>query len=147
MNLSDLVSDLDKVKSLSPLCFKNYQFLHSLIFLNVKVPSSRSKRRKNDIDTSNIYIFLHTPLVFFFFIFVVNFVIHWNEKALGSHVFPIPIPPPTSQVNNYLSEIHYVKIKKKKNYQFLQLVHLQTSVDSCTEYLNPFSISEQEMYF
>ena len=24
-----------------------------------------------------------------------NFVIHWNEKALGSHVFPIPIPPPT----------------------------------------------------
>ena len=55
MNLSDLVSDLDKVKSLSPLCFKNYQFL--------------------------------------------------------------------------------------------QLVHLQTSVDSCTEYLNPFSISEQEMYF
>ena len=32
---------------------------------------------------------------FFFFLFVVNFVIHWNEKALGSHVFPIPIPPPT----------------------------------------------------
>ena len=31
-----------------------------------------------------------------FFFFVVNFVIHWNEKALGSHVFPIPIPPPTS---------------------------------------------------
>ena len=26
----------------------------------------------------------------FFFLFVVNFVIHWNEKALGSHVFPIP---------------------------------------------------------
>ena len=32
----------------------------------------------------------------FFFLFVVNSVIHWNEKALGSHVFPIPIPPPTS---------------------------------------------------
>ena len=30
---------------------------------------------------------------FFFFFLVVNFVIHWNEKALGSHVFPIPIPP------------------------------------------------------
>ena len=28
----------------------------------------------------------------FFFFFVVNSVIHWNEKALGSHVFPIPIP-------------------------------------------------------
>ena len=25
-----------------------------------------------------------------------NFVIHWNETAMGLHVFPIPIPPPTS---------------------------------------------------
>ena len=32
----------------------------------------------------------------FFFLFVVNFVIHWNETAMGLHVFPIPIPPPTS---------------------------------------------------
>ena len=31
-----------------------------------------------------------------FFFFVVNFVIHWNETAMGLHVFPIPIPPPTS---------------------------------------------------
>ena len=31
-----------------------------------------------------------------FFLFVVNFVIHWNETAMGLHVFPIPIPPPTS---------------------------------------------------
>ena len=30
------------------------------------------------------------------FLFVVNFVIHWNETAMGLHVFPIPIPPPTS---------------------------------------------------
>ena len=29
----------------------------------------------------------------FFFLFVVNFVIHWNETAMGLHVFPIPIPP------------------------------------------------------
>ena len=33
---------------------------------------------------------------FIFFLFVVNFVIHWNETAMGLHVFPIPIPPPTS---------------------------------------------------
>ena len=33
---------------------------------------------------------------FFFFLFVVNFVIHWNETARDLHVFPIPIPPPTS---------------------------------------------------
>ena len=35
-------------------------------------------------------------LFFFFFLFVVNFVIHWNKTAMGLHVFPIPIPPPTS---------------------------------------------------
>ena len=34
--------------------------------------------------------------LFLFFLFVVNFVIHWNETAMGLHVFPIPIPPPTS---------------------------------------------------
>ena len=31
-----------------------------------------------------------------FFLFVVNFVIHWNETTMGLHVFPIPMPPPTS---------------------------------------------------
>ena len=31
-----------------------------------------------------------------FFFFVVNFVIHWNETAMDLHLFPIPIPPPTS---------------------------------------------------
>ena len=44
-----------------------------------------------------LFIFFVGAFSFFlFFLFVVNFVIHWNEKALGSHVFPIPIPPPTS---------------------------------------------------
>ena len=43
------------------------------------------------------FLFLFFNLFYFIlFLFVVNFVIHWNEKALGSHVFPIPIPPPTS---------------------------------------------------
>ena len=41
-----------------------------------------------------IYLFIVCVLIFFFF--VVNFVIHWNETAMGLHVFPIPIPPPTS---------------------------------------------------
>ena len=36
------------------------------------------------------------PLEYFFFYIVVDFVIHWNETAMGLHVFPIPIPPPTS---------------------------------------------------
>ena len=30
------------------------------------------------------------------FFFVVNFVIYWNETVMGLHVFPIPIPSPTS---------------------------------------------------
>ena len=33
---------------------------------------------------------------FFFFLILVDFVIHWNETAMGLHVFPIPIPPLTS---------------------------------------------------
>ena len=39
---------------------------------------------------------ISTEFFFFSFFFVVNFVIHWNETAMGLHVFPIPIPPPTS---------------------------------------------------
>ena len=34
--------------------------------------------------------------LFIYFFFVVDFVIHWNETAKGLHVFPMPIPPPTS---------------------------------------------------
>ena len=41
-------------------------------------------------------VFIFFFLFFLFFLFVVNFVIHWNETAMGLHVFPIPIPPPTS---------------------------------------------------
>ena len=50
-----------------------------------------------------IYLFIYSNyhLHFYFFFtflkkFVVNFVIHWNETAMGLHVFPIPIPTPTS---------------------------------------------------
>ena len=42
------------------------------------------------------FIFLFLFLFYFIFLFVVNFVIHWNETAMGLHVFPIPISPPTS---------------------------------------------------
>ena len=31
-----------------------------------------------------------------------GFVIHWNESAMDLHVFPIPIPPPTSLSTRYL---------------------------------------------
>ena len=32
----------------------------------------------------------------FFWFFVLVFVIHWQESAMDLHVFPIPIPPPSS---------------------------------------------------
>ena len=44
----------------------------------------------------NVFYFIYFIIIIIIFLFVVNSVIHWNEKALGSHVFPIPIPPPTS---------------------------------------------------
>ena len=42
------------------------------------------------------FFFLHFILFYFIFFIVVDFVIHWNETAMGLHVFPIPIPPHTS---------------------------------------------------
>ena len=43
-------------------------------------------------STKQLFFSLSSPP----FLFVVHFVIHWNETAMGLHVFPIPIPPPTS---------------------------------------------------
>ena len=48
-----------------------------------------------------LFFFLYPAVLNFyffqtFFLFVVNFVIHWNETAMGLHVFPILIRPPTS---------------------------------------------------
>ena len=43
-----------------------------------------------------------------FFLIVVDFVIHWNETAMGLHVFPILIPPPTSHYLGLYSSTLYV---------------------------------------
>ena len=39
-----------------------------------------------------MFLYFQHPFLNFFFIFyiVVDFVIHWNETAMGLHVFPIP---------------------------------------------------------
>ena len=42
------------------------------------------------------FTFFFFFLFLFFFFFVVDFVINWNETAMGLHVFSIPIPPSTS---------------------------------------------------
>ena len=44
--------------------------------------------RWNGLKTANSFFFL--------IFFLVDFVIHWHESAMDIHVFPIPIPPPTS---------------------------------------------------
>ena len=46
-------------------------------------------------DRSPFLFFYFFPSSSFFFLFII-FVIHWNVTAMGLHVFPIPIPPPTS---------------------------------------------------
>ena len=46
---------------------------------------------KNDPKHNILFFF-----IFLIFYIVVDSVIHWNETAMGLHVFPIPIPPPTS---------------------------------------------------
>ena len=42
---------------------------------------------------------------------VVVFVIHWHESAMDLHVFPIPIPPPTSLSTRslWLFPVHQVR--------------------------------------
>ena len=52
--------------------------------------SDVSSSRAGIVACSFLFLFL------FLFFIVVGFVIHWNESAMGLHVFPILIPPPTS---------------------------------------------------
>ena len=46
---------------------------------------------RHSISTRNRIFFNY-----YYFFIVVDFVIHRNETAMGLHVFPILIPPPTS---------------------------------------------------
>ena len=49
------------------------------------------------IDSSVLsFLFFFYSFFYYYFFIVVDFVIHWNETAMGLHVFPIPIPLPTS---------------------------------------------------
>ena len=60
---------------------------------NTFIKFSGNPEQAMKADTFDIIFFFWYS---FFFFFVVNFVIHWNKTAMGLHVFPIPIPPPTS---------------------------------------------------
>ena len=43
-----------------------------------------------------------------------GFVIHWNESAMGLHVFPIPIPPPTSLSTRSLALLLRTQLKNSQ---------------------------------
>ena len=61
------------------------------IKINKKEHHNQRKEKKENWDKQII----QRRQLFFLFIVVV-FVIHWHESAMDLHVFPIPIPPPTS---------------------------------------------------
>ena len=46
-----------------------------------------------------------------------NFVIHWNETSLSLHVFPIPIPPPTSLSTRSLQAFKHKTVSLKKGFK------------------------------
>ena len=48
------------------------------------------------IEAFIFFIFIKKFILFFIFYIVMDIVIHWNETAMGLHVFPILIPPPNS---------------------------------------------------
>ena len=66
----------------------NAWFLWERVTLT-KVVDTKSAPTNQKITKTQFYF------LFIFFI-VVGFVIDWNQSAMDLHVFPIPIPPPTS---------------------------------------------------
>ena len=78
---------------------------HSSI-LAWKIPWTEEPGRPQPMRSQRIGHDWVALLFFFPFIFISwklitlqycsGFVIHWHESAMGLHVFPIPIPPPTS---------------------------------------------------
>ena len=84
-----------KLRIKSRCCYSKHS--HSIllrvdgqIMIVEKRKQIKAKEGKQEGKFYFIYLF-----IYLFFI-VVDFVIHWNETAMGLHVFPIPIPPPTS---------------------------------------------------
>ena len=68
--------------------------------------------------------------VLLFFI-VVDFVIHWNESAMDLHVFPIPIPPPTS-LSTHKSLILACKTPPMKHFWWPLKTSILIKVSGCT---------------
>ena len=65
----------------------------------------------------SFFVCVCSSFLFLFFLFVVSSVIHWSEKALGSHVFPIPIPPRTSLPTRSLQVLPVIFISNSRSHQ------------------------------
>ena len=78
----------------------SYGELSSLSFPKKAVLKGNYEKTINKSEIAFLFLkkffFLISFSFFFLFFIVVCFVMHWNESAMDLHVFPIPIPPPTS---------------------------------------------------
>ena len=106
-------TDYDKA-----LCNLPWQFTHTPSEVSVLCWSlaldPQYKTEAKCIELSIRWLFFFFFLVFFFFhLFLsvggyllhniaVGFAIRWHESAMELHVFPIPIPPPTSLSTRFL---------------------------------------------
>ena len=81
----------------------------------LKITHERQNHSLTHGQSMDFYLFIY---LFYYFLFVGNFVIHWNETAMGLHVLPMPIPPPTSSPPNPSRSsqcTRSIKRKKKTN--------------------------------
>ena len=89
-------------RELKPSVIPRWMLLKPGLFLGLKSPPLVQKCMVTHLLTCSPFagggggLILQYLRVEDFFFIVVGFVIHWHESAMDLHVFPIPIPPPTS---------------------------------------------------
>ena len=71
-------------------------YLHSCLNRNMAAHTRTWIRDTFFFSTEHLFFFFFLIGGYLLYNIVVVFVIHWHESATDLHVFPIPIPPPTS---------------------------------------------------
>ena len=75
---------------------------------------------------------------FFFFFIVVGFVIHWNESAMGLHVFPSPIPEKGTLVYCWW-DCKFVQSCWKTAWCFLSKLKIKLQYDPAISFMGIYS--------